>query len=253
MSLEPNNNNIELILGIIRNLPENERSQIADIIHKEEVRHIILAHTKKIEQLEQNDKRQDKDINSLKQGEREQNKRIIYLEEIEAEKKLINEGWKEASTISNYLFPGNNILKTISGQVINIFYFAFGLRGKEGIYAKKYICGNRDIAIKKDSYFYQDEKREGKKMVPFWPGNVRKIRALFDDKLKNTGFFNDFYNAEDSNDILYIAAYLGSERLNKSYNCMINLALPKKELIREFKKNYRLGEYIEELTDINIE
>lgn len=237
--------NIEIAIELIRNLPSDERKNIIEALYKEDIKETLVAMTKRLEINSQ-------DINQLKISGEKQDKRIIYLEDIEKERRQINEGWKEASTIAAYLFPGNTVLKTMTGQQIGIFYFAFGLRGKNGVYSRKYICGQREEAIRKDAYFYQDEKRLGQKMSPYWPGNVRKIKELFDKKLQEAGLFHEFYNANDIKEVVHIAAQLASIRLNKYYGCMINLQLPPTELMREFKKNYKSGDFIEDLTDITL-
>jgi hypothetical protein len=237
--------NIEIAIELIRNLPADKKKNIIDMLYQEDIKETLISMTRQLDINSQ-------DINLLKISGEKQDKRIIYLENIEKERKEIFKGWKEASTIAAYLFPGNTVLKTLSGQQIGIFYFAFGLRGKNGIYSKKYISGQREEAIRKDSYFYQDEKRLGSKMSPYWPGNVRKIKELFDKKLQEAGFFHEFYNAKDIKEVAHVAVQMASERLNKHYNCMINLQLPPSELMREFKKNYKLGDFDEDLTDIEL-
>ena len=240
----------ELILSMfnennINNLDVNVVKTMADLFYKQEIKNQFLQMNNRINAVESLVSNHDSRIGSLEIEQRQTSKTVQLIEHREQKRKELQDSFHEASEIAKYLFDYENypILFGMSGQLVNLFYFGFGLLTKNFIPIDSILSKSAKESNNNEKLFYIDMKKKKRDSYPYYPANVIKIKNIFDTKLKEYGLINEFYNAKDMTELRFIGSYLSAIRLNKQYLKSTNqididkLKDDPKELIRVVKNH----------------
>ena len=141
------------------------------------------------------------------------------IEHREQKRKEIEDCFHEPSEIAKYLFNPDEypVLFSMSGQLINLFYFGFGLLSKNLEPTSSCLADSLSKCNTNEKIFYAAVKKNKRNTFIYYPANVAKVKEIFEIKLKEYGLLNEFYNAKDKDELRLIASYLSALRLNKQY------------------------------------
>lgn len=223
----------------ISNLPDNVVNALADRLYKQSVKNQFLQLTNRLNNVEGR-------LGTVEIEQRQATKTIQMIEHREQKRKEIEDSFHEPSEIAKYLFNPEDypVLFNMSGQIINMFYFGFGLLSKNFIPNDSCLAESLSKCNTNEKIFYAAVKKNKRNTFVYYPANVIKIKEIFEVKLNEYGLLNEFYNAKDRDELRLIASYLSALRLNKNYlkdGEKIDIDKLKddpKELIRKVKNHF---------------
>lgn len=189
-------------------------------------------------------------LNDVEITTRENKKDIVDLKKAEEARQEIDKRFFECSTIAKHIFIGDGFNKLMAGNTINIFYFGFGLVGKNFAPNVQNLAPNGKKALETNKIFYSATRRVGRNQREtdnYYPANAEMILNLFNEKLHELGLKYEFDTAKSTDELRWIACYISAIRLNKEYKTEIDYKnLEKKDLIRQVKAELKTGHEFEE-------
>lgn len=196
----------------INNLPDNVVNALADRLYRQSVKNQFLQLTNRLNNVEGR-------VDNLEIDHRQTVKTVQMIEHREQKRKEIEDCFHEPSEIAKYLFNPDEypVLFSMSGQLINLFYFGFGLLSKNLEPTSSCLADSLSKCNTNEKIFYAAVKKNKRNTFIYYPANVAKVKEIFEIKLKEYGLLNEFYNAKDKDELRLIASYLSALRLNKQY------------------------------------